>query len=475
MDATAATSKLNDLYAKLVGRRHDIDTLDNYYEGKQPLAFASREWAEFHKDRYVGFSDNWCGVVADAVSERVRVTGVRVGDERTDAERGLWDDWQRNEMDAQSSQGFLESIVATRSAVLVWGDKNDNPVMTWEHPSQVYVEYAADNARSRTAAIKAWVDDSTEYATLYTPDEVWKFQRATARTSGLILPAGYGATDWQPRQPDGDDSWPLPNPLGEVPIVEVQNRPRLGREPMSDIQGARAMQDAVNLLWAFLFAAADHASMPGRVIMGQEPPKLPILDENGQKIGEKAVDIKDLQHGRFLWLTGQNTKIAEFTAAKLDVFTQVIEIGVGHLGAQTRTPAHYFIANKGLSNVNGETLTATETPLVKKAEEFALFSSGSIRDIFRLSALVRNGKALADSITASSILWKNAGIRSESQLADALSKKKQIGYPFEYLLELDGVGPNDRDRIMAMVKAEQEDPYLSMMGAKSDAETPALG
>jgi hypothetical protein len=347
--------------------------------------------------------------------------------------------------------------------------------MTWEHPAQVYVETAADNPRVRTAAIKAWVDDATECATLYTPDEVWKFQRTTVPTSGLILPPSYSAGGWLPRQPDGDDTWPVPNPLGEVPIVEVQNRPRLGREPMSDIQGARAMQDAVNLLWAFLFAAADHASMPGRVIMGQEPPKLPILDENGQKIGEKAVDIKDLQHGRFLWLTGQNTKIAEFTAAKLDVFTQVIEIGVGHLGAQTRTPAHYFIANKGLSNVNGETLTATETPLVKKTEEFTLFSSGSIRDIFRLSALVRNAKALADSITASSILWKNAGIRSESQLADALSKKKQIGYPFEYLLELDGVGPNDRDRIMAMVRAEQEDPYLSMMGAKADAEPPALG
>jgi hypothetical protein len=74
--------------------------------------------------------------------------------------------------------------------------------------------------------------------------------------------------------------------------VEFANRPMLGGEPLSDIAGTIAMQDAINLLWAYLFVAADYASMPARVVMGQEPPKMPILDENGQKIGEKPVDIE---------------------------------------------------------------------------------------------------------------------------------------------------------------------------------------
>lgn len=477
MDSDQALAKVKFLYAKLNGRRPEIESLDGYYEGDQPLKYASREWAEFHKDRYAQFADNWCGVVADAVNERLAVTGLRVGDTATDDESTLWGDWQRNEMDAQSSQGFLESIVAKRSAVIVWGDENDEPQMSWEHPAQVYVQYDAGNSRRRLAAIKAWVDGDMEYATLYEPDALWKFQR---KHSGVKVKGGVTANGltvvgtstrsfddgsaWEPRERTGDDLWPLPNPLGEVPVVEVMNRPRLGREPISDIAGARAMQDAANLLWAFLFAAADHASMPGRVIMGQEAPKMPILDKSGQKVGEKAIDIKELQHGRFLWLTGEKTTISEFTAAKLDVFTDVIEIAIGHMGGQTRTPAHYFVANKGLSNINGETLVATETPLVKKAGEFHLFASPAIGDIFRLAAKVRGLDALSREITGSSTQWANAAIRSEAQMADSLLKKRQVGYPFEYLLELDGVSKPDRDRILAMKRAEDSDPTMERIG-----------
>ena len=44
-------------------------------------------------------------------------------------------------LDAASSAGFLESIVAKTSYVLVWGDPDTNePVVTWEKPDQVIVE-----------------------------------------------------------------------------------------------------------------------------------------------------------------------------------------------------------------------------------------------------------------------------------------------------------------------------------------------
>lgn len=483
MDAVAALQKVNSLYRTLSGRRPEITTLDDYYEGKQPLAYASREWADWHKDRYAGFSDNWGVVVADAINERLAIAGLRVGHERTQDEEVLWDDFERNNLPAQSSQGILESVVAKRSSVIVWGTANDEPLVTWEHPSQVAVEYAADGSRTRTAGLKVWADGQVEFATLYTPDEVWKFQRPAVRaltngqtTSGLYVVGSLSPEGWQPREVAGE-TWPIPNPMGEVPVIEFENRPRLAREPLSDIQGTKAGQDAINLLWAYLFTSADHASFPARVIMGQEPPKIPILDDQGQKIGEKQIDLKELSHGRFMWLTGQNAKIGQWDAAKLDVFTAVIEVMVGHIGAQTRTPAHYFVANKGLSNVNGETLTATETPLVKKAEEFQLYNSGAAADIFRLMAKVRGMDALAASVRPSSVQWKNPAIRSESQMADALIKKSQIGYPFEYLMELDGMDAPTRDRILQMREREMSDPYMAILAAKGavDAEPSEVG
>lgn len=38
-------------------------------------------------------------------------------------------------LSAQSSQGFLQSIVAKRSNVLVWPGAGDTPVVTWEYPA----------------------------------------------------------------------------------------------------------------------------------------------------------------------------------------------------------------------------------------------------------------------------------------------------------------------------------------------------
>ena len=37
-----------------------------------------------------------------------------------------------------------------------------------------------------------------------------------------------------------------------------------------------------------------------------------------------------------------------------------------------------------------------------------------------------------------------------------LVKKKSIGYPLEYLMELDGIEPLEIDRILVMKKAEDE-------------------
>ena len=482
-----ALRKVGGLYGRLDKRRPDIVQFDDFYEGKQPLKFASREWSEFHKDRYAGFADNWCGVPPDALNERLQVKDFRSGKTRERWEDDLWRAWEANNLSAQSSQGFLQSIVAKRSHVLVWPGRDGTPVVTWEHPATSIVQHDAANPRVRLYGLKSWVDGKTEFAVLYDSTHAYKFQRKVAETvdrkgvvaGGIILPTatarrmvgeGNGWKQWQPRT---DDLWPIRHGFDTVPLVEIPNRPRLGRGPISDIHGTIAMQNAINLLWAYLFAAADHASFPARVVMGQEPPKLPILDENGQKIGEKPVDIKELQHGRLLWLTGQKTTIGQWDAAKLNVFTDVIEIGIGHIASQTRVPAHYFIQNWGLSNVNGDTLTATETPLVKKAEEFQLFTSDPLSEIFKLMAQVQGSGSYTAAITPSSIKWKNPAIRSDAQLADALLKKRQVGYPFEYLMELEDVSPADRDRILEMKRREQSDPdvqaIVDRLGNNDDA------
>jgi len=470
LTAGEALDRVQKLYGQLASRRDAVQQAEEYYRGKQRLRFATEKWREYHAARYAGFADNWCAPVANSPAERLRVDGFRLDDDPavSDAERTLWRDWQVNDMEAQSSQGFLHSIITGRSFVLVWGDENDEPVATWERADQVIVGYDPERPGRRVAALKTWVDDGTEYATLYAPGEIWKFERkANESTSGLVVPL-TDQSGWKLRE-IRDEPNPQPNPLGVVPVVEFPNRPMLGAEPLSEIAGTMAMQDAINLLWAYLFSAADFASMPARVVMGQEPPKIPILDENGQKVGEREVDLKKLAQDRILWLTGQNTKIGQWDAAKLDVFTNTIEVAVTHVAAQTRTPPHYLILGKGMVNVNAEGMKAAEIGLVMKVKEEQTFFTPPIREFFRLCALVRDNRELAEQARRGVVQWRDAENRSEAQLVDALVKLQAIGFPFAWLAERYGLSQTEIARIMAMRESElARDPVAEIARGLSE-------
>jgi hypothetical protein len=252
-----------------------------------------------------------------------------------------------------------------------------------------------------------------------------------------------------------------------VPVVELPNRPTLKGDPISEIEGVMPMQDAINLLWAYLFLAADYASMKARVVTGAEPPEVPILDKDGKLVGTRPLDLKDFAEKRIAFLKGEHATIDEWDAAQLDVFTNVIEIAVQHIAAQTRTPQHYLVSN---TDRPAAALEAQEIGLTKKAGEFITFTDPALREVLRLVALVRGDQALAEKARLATINWANPAIRSESQLADSLSKKKEIGYPLEYLLEVDGKSPSDIKRIMGMAKAEQD--QLIGFGVQAAVEAP---
>lgn len=469
MEHNDAVAIVHRLYSRIDARRHDITKREEYYSGRQPLSFATAEWSKANASRYAGFSDNWTRPVVDAEAERIQHTGIKLEDNDAGA-RALWEQWLVNEMEMQSSQGFVTTLAASRSFVLVWGRGDDEPVVTWEHPSSVEIEYDWANRRRRTAAIKTWADERKEYATLYLPDEVWKFERprvsARDERSSQAEQArikAAGSSGWVPRS-SATETNPMRNPMGVVPMVEVPNRPILAGDPVSEIDGVISMQDAINLLWAYLFLAADYASMPARVVLGSGPPMIPILDKDGKKVGEKPVELKDLAEKRLMYINGESTKIDSWEAARLDVFTNVIETAIAHIAAQTRTPPTYLLTMNGMSNVSADGLKASEIGLVKKTVEFFTFATPAIREVHRLTALAMNDEALAREVRTATISFANPEIRSEAQLADALLKKKSLGYPTEYLMELDGIAPHDIDRILRMREQEMWDPQILAAG-----------
>jgi hypothetical protein len=242
---------------------------------------------------------------------------------------------------------------------------------------------------------------------------------------------------WVPRFNAGDDIWPIPNPSGVVPMVELANRPRLRSEPLSEVEGVAAMQDAINALWAYLFTTSDFAALPQRVLLGASLPKLPVLDKDGQPTGAmKPIDpaewMKAAAQRRMQAFEGDNAKIAQWDAADLEAFTKVIEFAVGHVAAQSRTPAHYFVTGK-IANISADGLTALGQAHISKARERAVYFGSGIRELAVVSYLMRGDQDRADAARLGTVEWCEFETQSKAQTADYALKLRQADFSFEYI------------------------------------------
>jgi hypothetical protein len=464
-----AKSLVEVMYNELRSRQHNIRVVDDYYRGNHKLKYASKEFEKYHADRYRGFADNWVPLVSDAPVERLTWQGI-VASGETAADKDTWQTWLVNGLDVDSQLGFLGAINSARSFVLVWGNLTDpeNPLVTFEDASQCIVSYQPGSRRIRRAGLKTWQDGFSEYATLYLPSEVWKFERPLERQSKSVQAAQVDEEldKWNPRETSEPN--PQRNPMGVVPLVELQNKPTLIGDPISDVTGVIAMQDSLNLLWAQLFTASDYASFPQRVILGAEAPVTPILDSTGEVVGTKPVDMEKFAVDRVMMFTGENAKIAEWSAANLEAYTAVIEVAIGHIAAQTRTPQHYLIGK--LSNLSSDALIAAEGGLVKRTQEKQLWFGSAVREATALMELAKGNAGKAKALRAGRNIWADEEFRSQSQLADALLKLSQVGFPFEYLAAKWGLTPIEVADLVEMKKAQAElDPFAQEIVRNLDA------
>lgn len=442
-EAVAAVERLS---SQLDSRRPDIEAHLGYYRGDTgKLTFASEKFAEFFTQRYKNFSDNWCMPVAQAPAERITFLGVRpFGADRAD--ENVQRAWVSNDADAGFSESALVTEITGRSFSLVHpaSSPDEDPRLTWEHPSKAIVETHPVTGVDRLGMV-TWRDGDDDFATLYTPDEVWRLvKRAVASDEDDERLIGWAVRS----------DIPETNPLGEVPLTELPTGGLLDDKPISGIAGVEAMQDAINLVWAYQLNALDLASLPGRVVLNSDVPEIPVLDKDGQDTGaRRPVDLEKLIHEKILWIPGDNASIAEWTAANLEVFSGVIERAVEHVAAQTRTPPHYLVAK--MVNTAAEALNVAEAGLVSKTRERITYMSRGMRKTARLIAKAQGAPdARIKALSAGKLLFADVQYRSEAQKADAMVKYRTIGFPFEWIAEQFGLEPDEVARVVAMRERE---------------------
>ena len=444
-------------------RNISLAKFDAYYRGDHNLMFATAKFREAFSGLFTEFADNWCALVVDAVEERLNVEGFRFPKDQT-GERKAWEIWQANNLDAESNLAHTEALINGLSYALVWPSDGKHPTITVEDPQQMIVAHQPGQRRQRLAALKVWLDESGRlFGTLYLPDGVWKFQaRSTIQSGGSN--AWWGSQDptidggqqaltdialrqfqsfWQPREVPGEP-WPLPNPLGCVPVVALYNAPRLRTGGQSELRNVIPMQDAANKLVADMLIASEFAAFRQRWATGLEIPTDPDT--------EQPLDTFEHAINRLWASPDSSTQFGDFQASDLSNYTKAIELVVQHIASQSRTPPHYFYLSGQFPS--GESIKSAEAGLVSKALRRTRHFGEAWEEVMRLALCASGDKKRAD-VVAMETVWGDVEYRTESLHVDATVKLRALEVPLPALWERVGFSPTEIERFQEM-RAEEK-------------------
>jgi hypothetical protein len=399
------------LYAQLNAQRAVFDLYDAYYRGDHPLPWLTPTARDEFRRILRMTRSNIMGLVCDATAERLQVEGFRIGGEES-ADADTWRIWQANGLDTYSDQGILEALIGAKTFMLVAPSADEKTPDMWvEHATQATVAYVpGSNRRERAAGMKVWDDDWTGnvHATLYLPGGLYKFQ--TPRPSSGSMPE---KPTWLPREIQGE-TWPAPNRTGVVPMFEIANNPRLLTGGVSEIADVTDAQDRINKTIADRLITQDFGAFPQKWAIGW-----PDEDEAGNPT--PAVDI-----GRSRMVTTSVSKadalLGQWDAAPLDPYSAAKREDIKDIASRTRTPAQYLLGE--MSNVNGETLKASESGLVSKCRQRMRTFGEGFEDAVRLA---RKIAGLGGDDVAMETLWRNPEFRTEGEVTDAAIKRVQSG------------------------------------------------
>jgi hypothetical protein len=420
------------LEPKLTEQAAEAQSFLDYYDGDQPIAsIVTEQYRDAFARMIRDVVDNWMPIVVDAVEERLHVEGFRFGkDAQGDAD--AWAIWQRNYLDADSEIVHSVACTAGLAAVMVWPDADGEPVITVEHPTQVYVEHVPGARRKRAAALKVFVDDWTgdTLATLYLPESLHKFRRS-----------GDEAL-WVPRGTSEDDA---ANPLGVVPIVPMLNRPTMFGKGRSEIAEVTSTQDQVNKLVADMLIASEFSAFKQRWATGIE---VPIDPETGEEVEVFTAAVQRVWH-----TASETAKFGEFGETNLANYVGAIENRVQSLASRTRTPPHYLLGGSG-SFPSGESLKATETGLIAKVRSRQRHYGETWEEVIRLAFAIKSDDKRAKAYDAETI-WRDPESRTEAEHVDALGKlRTMLSVPLEQLWADAGYTPQQIARFRSMLAEE---------------------
>lgn len=402
------------LASELADRQPRYAALDAYNRGDHPLPQGAEKCPEAYRRLQSKARTNYVGLVASAVTERMNVVGFRTGADRDEiGDEVAWKVWQANQLDADAGLVHEASVVMGDAYAIVGPPANDDgvPLITPEDPRQVITAASPGRRRTVDAALKTWADDIRDEnrIVLYLPGEVWHFRRRRKAT-GVGEDGTFDGSAW-----DVDEELSGSLPLSRVPVVKFGNRENLFGHTLGEFEDVLDIQDRINHTILDRLVVASMQAFRQRWVKG-----VSTKDAEGNPVDLSA--ILSASAGA-VWALPAGIELGEFDEVNLKPLLDAVSEDVRALGAITRTPPSYLLAE--LVNVSADAYTVTESGLVAKVHNRLLQAGESWEAVMSLAFEV-----LGDSTRASrsdlEVLWANPKRHTLSELADAAGKLKDV-------------------------------------------------
>lgn len=434
------------LLDKLTEQRRYVQTMDAWYSGNHPLPAVDASNSDLYKRFQRMSQTNLLQQVVNAVSSRMAVEGIRMGDPSADED--AWAIWQASAMDAQQSMLIDVALYAGLGYISVWPDK-ESPTgirMAPEHPAEVVHEMVPGSLHKRAAALKVYEDaiEGNWVATLYLPDSV-----TTWRSTGM-----WGA--WSGWERTAGESYE--NPFGEVPMIPLLNKPTLLGGWSSEMHDGIPIQERINQTLLNMLVAQEAVAFPQRWATGLE------LEKDAQ--GNAKRPFKSGPDS--LWVSeDESVKFGQFPESSFDGYLGILAHEVESLSAVTSTPTFTLSARLSVPP-SAEALTAMESSLVKKVEDRQRVYGEGFEDAFRL-AFKMLGDERANAMDAE-VIWKDPSIKSDAAVADFVVKAASVGVPQEALWEKLGASPQEIVRWRGISMSEAFRQLVAQVGQQQQVD-----
>ncbi|MEV5592228.1 phage portal protein [Streptomyces sp. NPDC052496] len=382
----------------------ELKKLNSYYEGKQPLSYMAPELQHELDDRVRQVVINWPRLVVDSIEERLDVEGFRFPGQPA-ADEDLWRIWQANDMDSQSQQGHLDSLIMKRAYVVIGSRDGDDatPLITVESALDMYAEHDPQTRQVR-AAVKRWEEEGEDgkvcHAALYLPDA----------TSWWVKVKGEWVEDAQHERDD--------HGIGEVMVEVLANRPRL-KQPngVSELADVIPLSDAACKIATDMMVSAEYHATPRRVAFGFGEED--FQDEAGRKVSAFSRII-----GR-MWATEKDRKndgadVVQFPEASLTNFHDTLKLLAVLVASISGMPPH-FLGQATDNPASADGIRSAETRLIKRAERKQRAGGTTWERVMRKVLRIRDG-VWNDAARSMETLWRDAATPTVAQRADAAVK-----------------------------------------------------